>query len=227
MQKPADFDNVQAFGEFKPLPAGGYVCRIMAVEETQARTNRAPMIKISLDIAEGQYKNYYANLYKSSTKTDKKWSPGAIVNQLVYDTNGANTTNRGFKTFITSVCESNPGFNVAWGEGFSACFRGKLVGVLFGREEYVGTDGKNHWSTKALNFRSVKTIHDGTFETPADKPLTATQGGTYGGYGNYTPSPVQTPPQGAQPPYQAQQAPTAANLTDFEEIIVDANDLPF
>ena len=224
MQKPADFDNVQAFGEFKPLPAGGYVCRIMAVEETAARTSGAPMIKISLDIAEGQYKDYFANLYKSSTKTDKKWSPGAIVNQLVYDASGANTTNRGFKTFTTSVCESNPGFNIVWGEGFFACFKGKLVGVLFGREEYVGTDGKNHWSTKALNFRSVKTIHDGSFETPADKPLTPSQG-TYGtAQGNYT-TYGSAPAQAAQQP--SQQAYNVGNLADFEEITVPESDLPF
>lgn len=222
MQKPADFDNVQAFGEFKPLPAGGYVCRIMAVEETAARASGAPMIKVSLDIAEGQYKDYFANLYKSSTKADKKWSPGAIVNQLVYDASGANTTNRGFKTFTTSVCESNLGFNIVWGEGFSACFKGKLVGVLFGREEYVGTDGKNHWSTKALNFRSVKTIHDGTFETPADKPLTATQGGYGNTQGNYT-TYNSAPAQAASQP--SQQAYNVGNLADFEEI--PASDLPF
>ena len=219
MNKPADFDNVQAFGDYVALPAGGYVCRIMSVEETAARASGAPMIKISLDIAEGQFKDYFANQYRANTKADKKWSYSAVVNQLIYDAYGNNSTNRGFKTFITSVCESNPGFDVAW-EGFSACFKGKLVGVLFGRVEYVGTDGKNHWSTKALNFRSVKTIHDGTFVTPADKPLTATQSSTYSSYGNYTPSPAQTPSQGAQ-------TPTTADLKDFEEIIVDASDLPF
>lgn len=218
MQKPADFDNVQAFGEFKPLPAGGYVCRIMNVEETNAKSSGAPMIKISLDIAEGEYKDYFANMYRNDTRANKTWSYSAVVNQLVYDTNGSNSTNRGFKTFITSTEESNPGFRTVWGAGFSACFKGKLIGVLFGREEYVGTDGKNHWSTKALNFRSMKTIHDGTFETPADKPLTATQGGYGNTQGNYT-------TYNSAPAQAASAAPTAANLADFEEI--PTSDLPF
>ncbi|MBQ2211963.1 MAG: hypothetical protein II410_03630 [Ruminococcus sp.] len=218
MQKPQDFDNVQAFGDFVPLPAGGYVCRIMGVEETAARESKAPMIKISLDIAEGQFKDYFANQYRANTRADKKWSYSAIINQLVYDTSGNNSTNRGFKTFVTSVCESNPGFNVAWGDGFAACFKNRLVGVLFGREEYIGTDGKTHWSTKALNFRSVKTIRDGNFEIPADKPLVSVDAAA---------DPF-APPQTPQPAAQQKSAPAGVpDLQDFEEILVPESDLPF
>lgn len=217
MQKPQDFDNVQAFGDFVPLPAGGYVCRIMGVEETASRAG-APMIKISLDIAEGQYKDYFANQYRANTRADKKWSYSAIINQLVYDTSGNNSTNRGFKTFVTSVCESNQGFNVTWGDGFAACFKNRLVGVLFGREEYIGTDGKSHWSTKALNFRSVKTIRDGGFEIPADKPLVSVDAAA---------DPF-APPQTPQPAAQQKSAPAGVpNLQDFEEILVPESDLPF
>lgn len=218
MQKPQDFDNVQAFGDFVPLPAGGYVCRIMGVEETAAKESKAPMIKISLDIAEGQFKDYFANQYRANTRADKKWSYSAIINQLVYDTSGNNSTNRGFKTFVTSVCESNQGFNVTWGDGFAACFKNRLVGVLFGREEYIGTDGKTHWSTKALNFRSVKTIRDGGFEIPADKPLVSVDAAA---------NPF-APPQTPQPAAQQKSAPAGVpDLQDFEEILVPESDLPF
>lgn len=216
MQKPQDFDNVQAFGDFVPLPAGGYVCRIMGVEETASRAG-VPMIKISLDIAEGQYKDYFANQYRANTRADKKWSYSAIINQLVYDTSGNNSTNRGFKTFVTSVCESNQGFNVAWGDGFSACFKNRLVGVLFGREEYIGTDWKTHWSTKALNFRSVKTIRDGGFKIPADKPLVSVDA---------VADPF-APPQTPQSAAQQKSAPAGVpDLQDFEEILVPESDLP-
>lgn len=218
MQKPQDFDNVQAFGDFVPLPAGGYVCRIMGVEETAAKESKAPMIKISLDIAEGQFKDYFANQYRANTRADKKWSYSAIINQLVYDTSGNNSTNRGFKTFVTSVCESNQGFNVTWGDGFAACFKNRLVGVLFGREEYIGTDGKTHWSTKALNFRSVKTIRDGGFEIPADKPLVSVDAAANSF----------APPQTPQPAAQQKSAPAGVpDLQDFEEILVPESDLPF
>ena len=217
MNRPADYDKVQEYGTFTPLPAGGYVCRIMSVEETASRAG-APMIKIFLDIAEGQFKDYFANQYRANTRADKKWSYSAIINQLVYDTSGNNSTNRGFKTFVTSVCESNQGFNVAWGDGFSACFKNRLVGVLFGREEYIGTDGKTHWSTKALNFRSVKTIRDGGFEIPADKPLVSVDA---------VADPF-APPQTPQPAAQQKSAPAGVpDLQDFEEILVPESDLPF
>lgn len=220
MQKPQDFDAVTPFGDFVPLPAGGYVCRIMGVEETTSKAG-APMIKISVDIAEGQFKDYFATQYRTNTKVDKKWSYNAIVNQLVYDTNGANTTNRGFKTFITSVCESNQGFNVAWGDGFAACFKNKLIGVLFGREEYLGTDGKSHWSTKALNFRSVKTIREGGFEIPADKPLVTVNAAADPFMAPQTPQPV------AQQKTGAPGSTPIPDLQDFEEILVPESDLPF
>ena len=231
MNRPADFDNVQAYGDFKPLPAGGYVCRIMGVEETAAKSSGAPMIKISLDIAEGEYKDYFANMYRNDTRADKKWNAGAIVNQLVYDTNGNNSTNRGFKTFCTAAEESNPGFKIQWGNTFAACFKNKLIGVIFRREEYMGTDGKTHWSTKANSFRGTQTIREGKFDPIPDKPLENTQNGYAYGQGNsyttYSPAPAQA----ASVPSQTvpQTAPQTANfkpdLSDFEEIAV--SDLPF
>ena len=224
MERPADFDSVQSFGEFTPLPAGGYICRIMGVEETQAKSSGAPMIKISLDIANGEFKDYFKNMYLSDTRTDKKWSYSAVVNQLVYDTNGNNSTNRGFKTFITAAEESNPGFHTVWGNGFAQCFKDRLIGAIFGREEYFGTDGKYHWSTKAQTFRSIETIRKGDFKVPEDKHAQGAQNAPQGGYnsgqGNYT----AYAPQGTQAPFTP---PTAANLKDFEEITISESDLPF
>ena len=216
MNRPADYDKVQEYGTFTPLPAGGYVCRIMSVEETTAKTSGAPMIKISLDIVEGEYKDYYATMYRNDTRNDKKWNAGAVVNQLVYDTNGNNSTNRGFKTFCTSVEESNPGFNIQWGDKFAACFKNKLIGVLFRREEYMGTDGKTHWSTKANSFRSAQTIREGKFDLIPDKPLDGTQKTML--YGQ---------PAGAGQPAAASAPQTPPDLSDFEEILVPESDLPF
>lgn len=233
MNKPNDFDNVQAYGDFKPLPAGGYVCRIMNVEETNAKSSGAPMIRISLDIAEGEYKDYFANMYRNDTRADKKWNAGAIVNQLVYDTNGNNSTNRGFKTFCTAAEESNQGFMIQWGAAFGQCFRNRLVGVIFRREEYMGTDGKTHWSTKANSFRSVQTIREGKFDPIPDKPLDGGQGGTQNGYAygqsNYTTYGT-APAQATSVPSQTAPAPAQVigNLSDFEEIPAGAvSDLPF
>ena len=172
MDKPNDFDKVQAYGDYTPLPAGAYYCKIMSVEETKSKAGK-DMLKISLDIAEGEHKDYYTNAYKADTRDNKQW--GCIVNQVLKNDDGS--TSRGFKTFITSVEESN-NFFVTWGNKFAACLKGKLIGGLFRREEYLKQDGKTAWSTKCFNFRGIESIAKG-LPAPEDKPLAQTATGPY------------------------------------------------
>lgn len=166
MIKPNDFDNTLAYGEFTPLELGGHICKIMSVEERTSSTGK-PMVVIALDTApQDKQPGYYAEQYRNDTRQEKKW--GCNVYQLVYDNDGR--TNRGFKTFVTSVEKSNPGFRVQWGDGFAACFKGRLIGGVFGREEYEKQDGTTAWSTKCVGFRSVEAIQNGV-EVPKDRPL--------------------------------------------------------
>ncbi|WFR56413.1 hypothetical protein QA584_22795 [Anaerocolumna sp. AGMB13025] len=165
MQKPNDYDNVQAYGEFTPIKLGGHICKIMQVKETISSTGK-DMLEISLDIAEGDQKDYYAQQYKTDTRTNKKW--GCVVNQLINDNDG--NTSRGFKSFITAVENSNSGFKVAWGNNFAACFKGKLIGGVFGREQYLNANNEKKFFTKCSQFRSVESIRAGV-EVPADKLL--------------------------------------------------------
>ena len=232
MNKPQDFDNVQEYGNSVPLPPGGYVCRILKVEETAAQSSGAPMIKIGLEIAEGDFKEYFHTKFNEDTRQNKKWP--CIVNQLVYDTNGGNTTHRGFKTFITAVEKSNPGFKVQWGNNFAACFNNKLIGGVFRREQFRSqTDGELHFTTKCAWLRSVDEIRKGV-EPPADKLLADNQQGNYtaSGYSAANVSvnaayddPFTTPPD-ATPAAKQQPANIPPDLSDFEEVISDG-DLPF
>lgn len=196
MVKPNNYDGVQEYGEFKPLELGGHICKIMSVEETKSGSGK-DMLKIFLDIAEGEQANYYAEQYKTDSRVEKKW--GCIVYQLVEDKDG--NTNRGLKTFITSVEKSNKGFTVAWGDNFAACLKGKLVGGVFGREQYQNNKGELKFSTKCVNFRSVDAIKAGV-EVPADKFLNGAKQAV-----------LQTPG-------------TISPLDGFEEIISD-DELPF
>lgn len=168
MQKPNDFDTAKATGEYSPLPAGGYVCKIVGVEETKSK-NGKDMVKIALDIVEGEEKDRFMNQYKSDTREFKKWPVGATMYQLTYDQNG-NTHGR-FKQFTNCAVESNPGFEIVWGNGFAGCFKGKLVGVVFGREQYEAQDGNLRWNTKAQFFKTVEEIRSGDFKVPEDKLL--------------------------------------------------------
>lgn len=166
MNKPYGYDEARVMGEYKPLPSGGYVCVIKQVREQTSR-NGKPMIVIALDICEGDYRGYYEQSYRADTRQEKKW--GCNVYQLTEADDGKCSS--GFKTFITSVEKSNPGFTPVWGDAFCAAFKGKIVGGLFGREQYRKNNGDLAWSTKCIAFRSVETIRNGDFNVPEDKPL--------------------------------------------------------
>lgn len=166
MIKPADYDRVSAYGEFTPLELGGHICQIMSVEEITSSTGK-DMLVISLDTApQDKQPGYYMDQWKNDDRPDKKW--GCRVFQLVLDKNG--NTNRGLKTFITAVERSNPGFQVQWGGGFASCFKNRLVGGVFGREQYQNSYGDLKWSTKCVQFRSVEAIQKGV-DVPEDRHL--------------------------------------------------------
>lgn len=187
VNKPNDFDTVQGYGEYKPLPAGGYVCRIMGVEETVSQSGRE-MLKISLDIAEGEFKGRFAEMYRAALKANKnskekeevRW--GCIAYQLIYDPTDGQSTNRGFKSFCTAAEGSNRGFTIQWGNNFAKCFKDKTIGVIFRREQFIGGDGAAHWSTKPISFRNAENIRKGNFDVPEDKPLPNQPAPAYSGY---------------------------------------------
>lgn len=168
MQKPKDFDTAKATGEYIPLPAGGYICKIIGVEETKSKAGNH-MLKIAVDIAEGDEQGRFMDEFRSDTRPDKKWPNSGIIYQLTEDKEG--NTHGGFKSFTNCVVESNNGFEIVWGDKFAECFRNKLVGMTFGREQYVNKDGELRWSTKPKFFKTVEQIKSGDFKVPEDKPF--------------------------------------------------------
>ena len=209
MNKPNDYDQVQEYTYNAPLEPGGYVCRIMQVQETAAQSSGAPMLKIGLEIAEGPHKGYFSEMFKNDSRQDKKWP--CIVNQLEFDTSGA--TNRGLKTFNTCVERSNPGFKVVWGDGYAACFKGKLIGGIFRREQYLANDGTKKFSTKCFQFRSVEEIRKGV-PVPNDKLLDDNTAAVTSGHSTTANT------------YQTFQPTAPVDLSDFEEIVPNS-DIPF
>ena len=202
MIKPNDWDKVQEFGEYTPLPAGAYVCKVVKAEETTS-SNRKPMLKIALDIAEGEFAGYFRKQFDADTRAEKKW--GCVVNQVLVDNNGS--TARGFKTFITAVEKSN---NTAaqWGDAFIPWLKQKKVGGLFRREEYLNAQGESKWAVKCFSFRSVDSVKD--CPVPEDKPLNPLTNGVTSAYADT---------------YSAPSAPVY-NFSDFKPLAND-DDAPF
>lgn len=163
MEKPQDFDTAKAFGDYSPLPAGGYVCEIIGMDEMKSKAGNE-MVKIALDIFEGDEKGRFADAYKNDNRPEKKWP--CVAYQVVKNKDGS--TNGNFKAFTDSAVESNQGFMIQWGEKFADCFKGRLIGVVFGREQYLN-DGEPKWSTKPNTYKSIEDIRKNNYKTPEDK----------------------------------------------------------
>lgn len=161
MQPIEGWNEAPAYtGEFETLPPGAYKCQVVQVNITKTQSGKEMMV-ICFDIAEGPFKDYYMKQFKSRQKTDKDVKYPGIFRQL---TRGDSLPF--FKGVITSIEKSNPGYRWNWEE---KSLVKKYFGGIFGREEYMGNDGKKHMSTKCVQIRSLDGMKDA--KIPEDKLL--------------------------------------------------------
>lgn len=137
MEKPNNYDNVQT-GEFVPAMTGGHHIIIKGVKETKTKTGK-DMIVVAFDFAKNDRQpGYFSELFEKDIRPDKKWPYSGTQYIVVTDKDG--NTSKSFKSFITSVENSNKGFKAAWGDIFCDQFKNKLVGGVYGivESEYNG-----------------------------------------------------------------------------------------
>ena len=108
-----DYETTKAYGDIQTLPRGGYILKIMGAEVCENRNGQ--YIKISCDIAEGEYTGFYANEYRNQQTEDKKWHCHYLLNCPKDDgTEQDGWTKRRFKTVIEAMEEANPGYHFDW-----------------------------------------------------------------------------------------------------------------
>lgn len=143
MQKPNNYDETQASGEFTPVELGGHKLIIKQVNEKQSK-NGKPMIVVLFDFApDDAQAGYFMEQFKNDIRPDKKWPNQATQCILVNDADG--NTNKSFKTFITCVEHSTTGFVTKWGiDNWCAQFKDKKIGGVFGEQMdyYNGNEKK-------------------------------------------------------------------------------------
>lgn len=155
MLKPANYDRVAASLAFEPLALGGHPCIIKGVEETTSSKSGKPMLKVALDIGEGDPQaGYYADKFANDDRENKKWP---CISYIVTVDNDGNCS-RNLASFVTSVEESNPGFQFPWDR--LDLLKGKRIGGVFGQEEYQNDKGEIKKATKLFWFRDVAKVKD-------------------------------------------------------------------
>lgn len=157
MQKPNNYENTQAQGEFTPVELGGHRLVIKQVSETKSK-NGKPMIVVLFDFAPDDVQpGYFMKQFKDDIRPDKKWPNQATQYILTENENG--DCSRSFKTFITCVEHSNAGFTTQWGDNFSNQFKNKSIGGVFGPQmDYY--NGKEREKRVLRWFVSIDKVAD-------------------------------------------------------------------
>lgn len=157
-------------GESTQIPKGGYIAQIKACEEVTGTKNGKEFsyLAFSFDVADGEFKNHFANIYKASTDENKKWR--GVRNEFIpkegdqyYEQNISR-----FKTMISNFEESNNGFHWDWDE---SKLKDKYIGIIYREKEFKINDGEVIILTEPCGFRSVESIRNGKFKVPSIKRL--------------------------------------------------------
>lgn len=171
MKSIGNWNNITPITDREPLPKGGYLVKIMdarLVEYKPQDGDPFEKLEISLDIMEGDFKDYFAEDYRSQQSEDKRWK-GVLRLYLPKEdgTEKDEWTMRTLKTNIQAIEDSNPGYHWDWDE---TKLKNKVAGCVFRSEEW-SFNGRSGWSTRPFRLIAADKIRAGKFRIPNDKPL--------------------------------------------------------
>lgn len=154
MERINNWNEIDAKGmdDFRGLPIGAYECVIKDARINHNEQSGKDTFKVSIDIASGEYKDYFQKMYEADTRIDRKWNNNA-VRYLTFT--GDNVVY--FKGFITTVENSNVGYTWDWDE---TKLKGKKICGVFQYEEYEKQDGTKGIKVRLNKFRSLDKMKD-------------------------------------------------------------------
>lgn len=166
MKRIENWENIKENSGFEKLPVGGYIVKILNVQDVPEKE----YLKISFDIDEGEKKGFFAEQYKNDTRDDKKWpNAGSFIRSY------KSTAESMFKGFINAVENSNKNYKYDFDE---STLKNKKVGIVVADEEYQNQKGQVRVRTYVSAVRSVDTIKKGDFTVPELKKLNVTKSTT-------------------------------------------------
>lgn len=166
IQKPQNWESVQAFTENTPLPVDAYVCKVNGVRVED--NSYGSVLVIAFDIVEGEQAGYYRKQFDANTNANKKWR--GTFRQWLPRNDGSEkdeTTKRMLKGMVTSFEQSNIGYQWNWNE---TSLIGKTVGILYREEEYE-VEGRHGWSARPFRMMSADRVRSGDYTIPEKRPL--------------------------------------------------------
>lgn len=148
--------------QFDVLPAGGYVAKIIDVDDRKWSGHAEPAHLIHMDIAEGDHMNLYRknNGFADSDRWLSYWfaepnngSPEWLLSKV--------------GGIQTSLAESNDSVNLLDPHSW----KGKLIGVVVGDEEAESKSGTVYVRPYVSYVCSAERIRTGNYKVPKPKKL--------------------------------------------------------
>lgn len=214
----SDYETTETnnFENRERLKLGGHICKIIeaSIETITSKKDGRTfnMLKLKFDIeAPDEQAGFYQRKFTEEANTDAlnaKWK--GYYRLSIPENSSEDFVKKNWKTFLTSVEESNPGVKINGTAGFDEnILVGKVFGGIFGLEEFtLPTDGRTITFTRIRFSRSTKNIFEA--KIPSVKLLD----GTYMDYEKYTES-------------KKEKTEESNTQTTEQGVISDSDDLPF
>lgn len=152
-------------GEYRRMPAGGYVCAIQAVRSKGIGVDYVrdkQYVKLIWDVVDGEFAGKFSEDYWAGEDKD-------YGHQCYLSWKNPKAAERA----LVCIEESNPGFDAfaAFDADKWELFVGKKLGLVLGEEEYLANDGSVKTRFGFPRIKSVQDIKDGRFRVPELKKL--------------------------------------------------------
>lgn len=157
--KKIDWNAVEEAKDFAKLCEGGYVCKIVRVEDVPEKE----YLLVQCDVVEGEFKDYG---YNGEVANNNDWNYIKLYRSYKQTAQGF------FKSFLSTLEKSNPRrFAVNAFDGNEHKLVGLQLGIVLGAEEYQGKDGDVKLRTYAKTLTTPDAIRKGDFKVPELKKL--------------------------------------------------------
>lgn len=161
---PANWNEVsETATEPKRMPAGGYVCRIVKAFESVNKYDE-PCLTLYLDVDEGEFKNYFGEIYRRRVERGKDRYP------CVYSQRTDEFATRNFKRLIKLLERCNGDFSCdvdggdVWDEREIENLK---LGVVF--REKILRRGDSRWAILLPHtLKTIEQIRNGEFTVPEE-----------------------------------------------------------
>lgn len=144
-----NYDEIKVTENKPILQVGGHECVIKNVKHFEY--NGVRKVSLELDIAAGEFKDYYQNKYDERGENAKYWDDGATLSFLEEPKEDKDKSY--FKGLLTAIQSYNPNYKWNWDE---ETLKGLKINCNFSLKEYQGNDGNVYTKPQVSRFVNSK-----------------------------------------------------------------------